>query len=64
MQTRPCMLVRLHMHAVVNPCAYWYHLMPADVRLVSADAHAGGDRYVRGDRICMCPIPTPAKVAT
>jgi hypothetical protein len=38
--------------------------MPADVRLVSADAHAGGDRYVRGDRICMCPIPTPAKVAT
>jgi len=51
-------------HAVVRFVPADAHLVPADVRLVRADAHAGGDRYARTDRICMCPLPTPANVAT
>jgi hypothetical protein len=40
------------------------HLMPTDTRFVHVDAHAGGDRYARGNHICMCPLPTPTNIAT
>jgi hypothetical protein len=51
------MHVSVPMHVVVR-------LVPDDARLVSGNAHAGRDRYARGDCIYMCPLPTPANVAT
>jgi hypothetical protein len=33
------------------------------VRLIPTNAHAGGNRYARRDRIYMRPLSTPANVA-
>jgi hypothetical protein len=70
-KSQPCMqLLPACNSAPCNSCACTSPLHASapthvvDARLVPADAHAGGNRYARGDRICMRPLPTPAYVAT
>ena len=49
-------------HAVVCLVPGDAHLVPTNAHLMSVHVHAGGDRYARGDRICMCPLPTPTSL--
>ena len=55
--THPPLHASAPMHAHVR-------LMPTDARLMPADAHVGGDRCARGDRLRMRLLPAPANVAT